>query len=99
MADKNKSTNWFSSVSVWFDYFILKTKNYIVLWGFFFVMSNGFGFGLSRFFFGSVINLCSVFWFQAYETETEPVGFFKYSNRVFFYSLVFSIIFFLVFSV
>jgi hypothetical protein len=36
-------------VLVRFDYFILKTKNYIVFWVFFFVISNEFGFGLARF--------------------------------------------------
>jgi len=48
---------WFGSVSVRFGYFILKTKNYIVFWGFF-VISKGFGFGLARFF----INF-SLVWF------------------------------------
>jgi hypothetical protein len=41
----------FGSIWFWFGYFILKTKNYIVFWVFFFVISNGFGFGLARFFF------------------------------------------------
>jgi hypothetical protein len=35
---------------VQFSYFILKTKNYIVFFWFFFVISNGFGFGLTWFF-------------------------------------------------
>jgi hypothetical protein len=37
-------------VSVRFDYFIFKTKNYIIFWVFVFVISNGFGCGLARFF-------------------------------------------------
>jgi len=72
--------------SVCFNYFILKTKNYIVFWV--------FDFGLTRFFlFGSIffclvffINLCSVFQFQTQETktkpnQTEPVSFLKYYNQ------------------
>jgi hypothetical protein len=32
--------------------------------------------GLARFFFG--LGLVRFFWFQAYKTETEPVGFLKF---------------------
>jgi hypothetical protein len=41
----------FGSISVRFDYFILKTKTYIVFWGFFFVITNRFGFGVARIFY------------------------------------------------
>jgi len=46
-------------------------------------------FGLGSFWF---------FWFQAYKTKTEPVGFFKILIG-FFHGSVFSIIIFLIFSV
>jgi hypothetical protein len=56
----------------------------------FFPVWLGFS-GLARFFVGSV-------WFFVYKTETEPAGFFK--NLIgFFFGSVFSVIFFLIFSV
>ena len=52
----------FSSVRL---FYIKKTINYIVFWGFFFVISNGFDFGSARF---CSVRLGSVWfsWFQAY---------------------------------
>jgi len=41
----------------------------------FFLFWLGFFFSLARFFSG--LGLVRFFWFQAYKTETEPVGFFK----------------------
>jgi hypothetical protein len=57
-----------------------------------------FGLVLARF-FSSFFSLSSVrfFWFQAYKTETEPVGFFKILIG-FFHGSVFSVIVFPVFS-
>jgi hypothetical protein len=64
--------------SVQFGYFILKTKNYIVFLGFL-GLSNGLDFGLVRFFY--FFRFGSVFRFQAYETESNWIFFFKYSNQ------------------
>jgi hypothetical protein len=54
----------FGLILVWFGYFILKTKNYIVFLNF----SNGFG----SVFSGLVYFFDLIFQFQAYETKTEP---------------------------
>jgi hypothetical protein len=67
-----------------FGYFILKIENYIVFWAFF-GFSNGFF--LVRFdlvyFLTKTIRFNLVFWFQVYETKTEPNFKKKYSNRSF----------------
>jgi hypothetical protein len=47
--------------------------------------------GLNRF-FSVWVRFGSFFWFQAYKTETEPVGFFKILIG-FFHGLVFSVIY------
>jgi hypothetical protein len=55
--------------------------------------------GLARFFSG--LGSVWFFRFQAYKTKTEPVGFFKILISLigFFYYLIFSVIFFLVFLI
>jgi hypothetical protein len=57
-----KLTDKFQFSSVQFGYFIFKTKNYIIFWVFF-VISKGFGCGLTRFFFNLVVLLILV-WFS-----------------------------------
>jgi len=56
--------------SVWL--FTIKNQKLYCFFGFFFLLSNEFGFGLVQFFLFGL-----VFWFQAYETKTKP-------NRIFF---------------
>ena len=77
-------------VSVRFGYFILKIKKYIFL-GFFFVISNGFGFDLARFFWFSFS--VSGLWNQNW---TELIGFLNILISLinFFHDLIFSIILF-----
>jgi hypothetical protein len=64
----------FGLVSVWLFY--IKNQKLYCFFGFFFVISNGLDFSLTRFFqFSFFINFGSVFQFQAY--EIEPIGFFN----------------------
>jgi hypothetical protein len=96
ILEQKQKPNWLVLVSIRFDYFILKTKNYIVFWGFF-VISNGFDFDLAWFFlFGFLLIsvqfgfLVSGLWNQ---NRTKPVSFLNILIRLidFFHGLIFLI--------
>jgi hypothetical protein len=93
------STNqlWFGSISVRFCYFILKTENYIVFWGFFGLSNEFFSVRFFSIRFSLIYFLTKPIQFDFFNCrlmKPNRTKFFKNILISFFHDLIFSVIFF-----